>query len=81
MVTTREKPKPVILPDYCKGCGRCISACAQHCITMGTEINPMTGLIPVLLDLESCTACGLCFYACPEPDAIAVFKADKEGAA
>ncbi len=67
MATTREKPKPVILPDYCKGCGRCISACAQHCITMGTEINPMTGLIPVLLDLESCTACGLCFAACPEP--------------
>jgi pyruvate/2-oxoacid:ferredoxin oxidoreductase alpha subunit/NAD-dependent dihydropyrimidine dehydrogenase PreA subunit len=67
MVTTREKPKPVILPDYCKGCARCISACALHCITMGTEINPMTGLIPVLLDLESCTACGLCFAACPEP--------------
>ncbi|HLA79793.1 MAG TPA: 3-methyl-2-oxobutanoate dehydrogenase subunit VorB [Vicinamibacteria bacterium] len=67
MVTTREKPKPAIVPEYCKGCGRCISACAQHCITLGTEINPLTGLIPVVIDLETCTGCGLCFTACPEP--------------
>ncbi len=67
MVIAKERPKPVILPDYCKGCGRCVSACAQHCITPGTEINPATGLIPVILDLAECTACGLCFTACPEP--------------
>ncbi len=67
MATTREKPKPAIVPEYCKGCGRCISTCAQHCITMGTEINPLTGLIPVVIDLTTCTGCGLCFTACPEP--------------
>jgi len=61
------KPKPVLVPDYCKGCGRCIDACAQHCIEAGTEIDPATGLVPVVLHLEKCTGCGLCFDACPEP--------------
>jgi pyruvate/2-oxoacid:ferredoxin oxidoreductase alpha subunit/NAD-dependent dihydropyrimidine dehydrogenase PreA subunit len=71
MPTTAEKPKPFLLPQYCKGCGRCIEACARHCIEMGTEINPQTGLVPVVLHLENCSACGLCFTACPEPYGLA----------
>ena len=63
----QAKPKPVLVPEHCKGCGRCIESCAHHCIEAGTEIDPATGLIPVVLHLESCTACGLCFDACPEP--------------
>ena len=61
------KPQPFLLPEYCKGCGRCISACPKDCLTAGTEINPATGLVPVLLDLTRCNGCGLCFDACPEP--------------
>jgi pyruvate/2-oxoacid:ferredoxin oxidoreductase alpha subunit/NAD-dependent dihydropyrimidine dehydrogenase PreA subunit len=71
MPTTAEKPKPFLLPQYCKGCGRCIEACAKHCIEMGTEINPETGLIPVVLNLDDCSACGLCMTACPEPYGLA----------
>jgi len=71
MSTTAEKPKPFLLPQYCKGCGRCIEACAKHCIEMGTEIDPRTGLIPVVLDLTNCSACGLCMTACPEPYGLA----------
>ena len=71
MSTPAEKPKPFLLPEYCKGCGRCIEACARHCIELGTEINPRTGLIPVVLDLENCSACGLCMTACPEPYGLA----------
>jgi pyruvate/2-oxoacid:ferredoxin oxidoreductase alpha subunit/NAD-dependent dihydropyrimidine dehydrogenase PreA subunit len=71
MPTTRERPKPVLLPQFCKGCGRCIESCALHCIEPGTEVNPETGLTPVVLDLESCTACGLCLAACPEPYGLA----------
>ncbi len=71
MSTGAEKPKPFLLPQYCKGCGRCIEACARHCIEMGTEIDPRTGLIPVILHLENCSACGLCFDACPEPYGLA----------
>ncbi len=60
-------PRPVLVPDCCKGCGRCIDACARHCIDEGAAIHPATGLVPVRLHLENCTACGLCFDACPEP--------------
>jgi pyruvate/2-oxoacid:ferredoxin oxidoreductase alpha subunit/NAD-dependent dihydropyrimidine dehydrogenase PreA subunit len=71
MPTTAERPKPFLLPQFCKGCGRCIEACAKHCIEMGTEIDPRTGLVPVVLNLEDCTACGLCMTACPEPYGLA----------
>jgi pyruvate/2-oxoacid:ferredoxin oxidoreductase alpha subunit/NAD-dependent dihydropyrimidine dehydrogenase PreA subunit len=64
---THEKTKPFLLPEFCKGCGRCIDSCAKHCIEAGREINPQTGLLPVRIHLEECNACGLCIDACPEP--------------
>ncbi len=64
---TRERPKPFVLPEYCKGCGRCIEACPKHCIQLGTDINPESGLVPVIIDLAICNGCGLCYMACPEP--------------
>ena len=67
MSTVRERPKPHLLPQFCKGCGRCIDACNKHCITIGSEINPATGLTPISLDLDQCNGCGLCLSACPEP--------------
>ena len=63
----KEKPKPFLLPQFCKACGRCITACPKHCISMGTEINPATGQTPVVIDQSACNACGLCITACPEP--------------
>ena len=63
----KEKPKPFVFPEFCKGCGRCIASCPKNCITLGTEINPATGLVPIHLDLASCNGCGLCIAACPEP--------------
>jgi pyruvate/2-oxoacid:ferredoxin oxidoreductase alpha subunit/NAD-dependent dihydropyrimidine dehydrogenase PreA subunit len=71
MTQLSERPKPFLFPEFCKGCGRCIEACPKHCITLGTEINPATGLTPVLLDLEQCNGCGLCLTACPEPYGLA----------
>ncbi len=68
---TRERPKPFVLPEYCKGCGRCIDACPQDCIEIGTEINPKSGLIPVVIHLDNCNGCGLCITACPEPYGLA----------
>ena len=59
--------RPALVADCCKGCGRCIEACARRCIEEGVAIDPATGLVPVVLNLEDCTACGLCFDACPEP--------------
>jgi pyruvate/2-oxoacid:ferredoxin oxidoreductase alpha subunit/NAD-dependent dihydropyrimidine dehydrogenase PreA subunit len=63
----KERPKPFLLDEYCKGCGRCIDACNRDCITPGSKINALTGLVPVHLDLEKCNGCALCIDACPEP--------------
>jgi 2-oxoisovalerate ferredoxin oxidoreductase alpha subunit len=67
MPSVEEKPKPFLVPEYCKGCGRCVSVCTKGCIAFADEINPLTGIVPVVLDLEKCTGCGLCIEACPEP--------------
>ncbi|MBI4911283.1 MAG: 3-methyl-2-oxobutanoate dehydrogenase subunit VorB [Acidobacteria bacterium] len=62
-----ERPKPSLVPEYCKGCGRCVSVCVKGCIAFDDEINPATGVVPVVIDLEKCNGCGLCIEACPEP--------------
>jgi len=67
MAPIREKRIPVLATQYCKGCGRCIEACAHHCFELGTEIDPATGLVPIHLNVEACSGCALCFDACPEP--------------
>ncbi len=64
---SRPRPKPLVIPEFCKGCGRCITACPKGCFHFSDEINPETGLIPVEVDLTNCNGCGLCFLACPEP--------------
>jgi len=74
----KERPKPFLLPDYCKGCGRCISACAKGCITLGEDINAATGFVPVVLDLDHCSGCGLCLDACPEPYGLRETPADAD---
>lgn len=77
--TKAKKPKPALIPQYCKGCGRCIESCPKNCISIGTEIEPHSGFTPVLLDLEECTACGLCFGACPEPYGLVPAPERREG--
>jgi pyruvate/2-oxoacid:ferredoxin oxidoreductase alpha subunit/ferredoxin len=63
----KERPKPFLIDHFCKGCGRCIDSCNKDCISPGTEIDPLTGLMPVHLELDQCNGCGLCIAACPEP--------------
>jgi pyruvate/2-oxoacid:ferredoxin oxidoreductase alpha subunit/NAD-dependent dihydropyrimidine dehydrogenase PreA subunit len=67
MANVAVRPKPVLRSLYCKGCGRCIDACAHHCIQAGHEIEPATGLVPVVFDPAQCNGCQLCVDACPEP--------------
>ena len=67
MTTLTGRPKPFVVPAYCKGCGRCIRSCTKACFAVGVEINPETGLVPISLDLEDCNGCALCVDACPEP--------------
>jgi len=63
----KERPGPFLYPQYCKACGRCIEACPSACIEFSSTIDPMTGLTPVIVDLDRCNGCGICFEACPEP--------------
>ncbi len=72
------KARPTLAPEFCKGCGRCIDACAHRCIGTGTAVHPATGLVPVVLDLARCSACGLCLDACPEPYGL-LAEGDDEG--
>ncbi|MGA3221505.1 MAG: 3-methyl-2-oxobutanoate dehydrogenase subunit VorB [Acidimicrobiales bacterium] len=67
MTRLAGRPKPFVVPVYCKGCGRCIGSCVKNCFAFGTEINPETGLVPTVLDLTDCNGCALCIDACPEP--------------
>ena len=67
MTQPRSRPKPFLFPQFCKACGRCIDACPKDCIHLSSEIDPATGLTPVVVDTEVCNGCGLCFEACPEP--------------
>jgi pyruvate/2-oxoacid:ferredoxin oxidoreductase alpha subunit/ferredoxin len=65
--TPRQRHTPYLVPEYCKGCGRCIDACPKHCLEVGDEVNPKSGLVPIHIDLAACNGCGLCIGACPEP--------------
>jgi 2-oxoisovalerate ferredoxin oxidoreductase alpha subunit len=67
MPRVAERPKPFLFPEFCKACGRCIPVCQKHSIAFGDRIDSRTGLVPVVIDLETCNGCGLCFDACPEP--------------
>jgi pyruvate/2-oxoacid:ferredoxin oxidoreductase alpha subunit/NAD-dependent dihydropyrimidine dehydrogenase PreA subunit len=77
MPQARTRPKPVLHPEHCKGCARCIEACVRGCIAPGSEIHPLSGVVPVALDLERCDACGLCFEACPEPYGLVAEDAER----
>jgi len=70
-----------IEPNQCKGCRLCINACTPHCIVLGEEINAIGYQSAVFRKGTPCTACGLCFYVCPEPGAITVLQdePDEEG--
>ncbi len=61
------RPEVVVTEALCKGCGRCVEACPKHAISLGTDINQASGLIPVHIDRAVCNDCALCVSACPEP--------------
>jgi len=66
-IAKQDRPKPFIYPQFCKACGRCIEACPSECISFSADLDPKTGLTPVVIDLDTCNGCGICFEACPEP--------------
>lgn len=63
--------------NECKGCRLCVESCPKHCLSIGSEINNI-GYQYSVFNSENCTACGICYYMCPEPGAITVIKEPKE---
>jgi pyruvate/2-oxoacid:ferredoxin oxidoreductase alpha subunit/NAD-dependent dihydropyrimidine dehydrogenase PreA subunit len=78
VASKRERPEVVLLPQLCKGCGRCIEACPKHGISFGTEIEQASGFVPVTIDYDVCNHCGLCVSACPEPYGLGTEKYELE---
>lgn len=62
-----------IVPEECKGCGRCVKACPKNLIKMSVELNEM-GFPYAIYSGQGCIGCGACFYNCPEPGAVTVIK-------
>jgi ferredoxin len=61
---------PAIDPQRCTGCGRCVSACEPHILSL--EVVGWRK-VSVLHEPQRCTGCGLCAVICPF-DAIAMHK-------
>lgn len=65
--------------SQCKGCGYCKAACPRSCIEISKEINAQGYNYAVFAGAGRCVACGICFYVCPEPGAITVYKDIDDG--
>ena len=61
----------VIDAQKCRGCGRCVRACANRAIQLGPDRRPVVG--------DTCTVCGICVDSCPF-GAISVSKDTPGGA-
>jgi NAD-dependent dihydropyrimidine dehydrogenase PreA subunit len=67
----------VIDGEECKGCALCVAICPAGCLVILPTLNHQ-GYHPAAYTGDGCRADGLCFYACPEPGAIACYKGDPE---
>jgi NAD-dependent dihydropyrimidine dehydrogenase PreA subunit len=71
-----EKARVVVAEEECKGCTLCNDVCPLKVLKMSEKFNTR-GYHTAMYIGEGCTGCGVCFYACPEPGAITVYKSYK----
>jgi NAD-dependent dihydropyrimidine dehydrogenase PreA subunit len=76
MAQKPDRGRVEISRDECKGCQLCISVCPVHVLELGEGLNRQ-GYRPAVYKGAGCTGCGFCFYACPEPGAVTVFRIAK----
>jgi len=71
----KKEPRGYVKVDIeeCKGCGLCVDACPPKCLFLAAELSAY-GVHPATYTGTGCTACGICFYTCPEPGAITVYR-------
>ncbi|HIJ00169.1 MAG: 2-oxoisovalerate ferredoxin oxidoreductase delta subunit [Candidatus Methanomethylophilaceae archaeon] len=73
IITSSGLPYPAITAELCKGCGRCVSACPKGVLLISDNVNNMGYRVAEYIG-DGCTGCAICFYNCPEPFAIEVYK-------
>lgn len=79
MAARPDKGRVEIHFDECKGCLLCVTVCPTHVLQKQGKLNKQ-GYFPVEYTGSGCIGCGYCFYACPEPGAISVFRLKKQTA-
>ena len=65
--------KVTVDAEECKGSGLCVESCPPKCLELSAELSRL-GVHPARYTGRGCSACGICFYCCPEPGAIIVFR-------
>ncbi|MCL2039473.1 MAG: ferredoxin family protein [Bacteroidetes bacterium] len=68
----KAKGKIVIDTEKCKGCGVCVVACPQKCISLGDKLN-LKGYTFAIQDATNCVGCAACGIICPDA-AITVYQ-------
>lgn len=63
----------VVHSDHCKGCGLCPSYCPPGVLAISDALN-VQGYHPVHYSGSGCTGCAICFYVCPEPGALSIYR-------
>ena len=77
-ITSSDKQTTVtIYRHYCKGCEICAEICPKDVLRMAVATDRWEGTIVEIVDIDSCNACMLCEYQCPD-FAIEVFNVKKE---
>lgn len=69
----RDKGTVVVNSEECKGCELCVASCTFGVLHLAAELNRY-GYHFAVYDGRGCTGCGLCFFACPEPGGITVYR-------
>ena len=69
----QARGKVTITEEEGKGCGLCVESCPPKCLELTAELSSC-GVHPARYSGCECTGCGICFYCCPEPGAITVYR-------
>ncbi len=74
-----RKALPVVDPDRCTGCGRCVGICPPHVLWLQVQgPQPWGPKRAELHDASGCTGCAHCAVVCPF-HAITMVKGRTEG--